>query len=52
VADAMLTLVELPQGQRPLFTIVGGGPQTGNFEKVNNLIQEIVEISMGIRKNG
>jgi NAD(P)-dependent dehydrogenase (short-subunit alcohol dehydrogenase family) len=52
VADAMLTLVELPQGQRPLFTVVGGGPQTGNFEKVNNMIQEIVEISMGIRKNG
>lgn len=49
VADAMLTLVELPQGKRPLFTIVGGGPQTANFEKVNSLIQEIAEISQGLR---
>ena len=49
VADAILNLVELPQGQRPLFTIVGGGPQTANFEKVNSLLQEIVETTMGLR---
>jgi NAD(P)-dependent dehydrogenase (short-subunit alcohol dehydrogenase family) len=49
VADAMLSLVEQPQGQRPLFTIVGGGPQTANFEKANSLVLEIVETSMGLR---
>jgi hypothetical protein len=45
----MLSLVEQPQGQRPLFTIVGGGPQTANFEKANSLVQEIVETTMGLR---
>lgn len=46
VADAMLQLVELPQGQRPLWTIVGGGPQTENFGKINQLVKQIVEISL------
>ncbi|WPU95320.1 SDR family oxidoreductase [Mucilaginibacter sabulilitoris] len=48
VADAMLALVEMPAGQRPLFTVVGGGPQTANFEKVNELIKEIADITWGV----
>jgi short-subunit dehydrogenase len=49
VADAMLNLVEQPQGQRPLFNIVGGGPNTARFEKINGLLQEIVETTLGLR---
>jgi NAD(P)-dependent dehydrogenase (short-subunit alcohol dehydrogenase family) len=48
VADAMAELVKLPQGQRPLWTIVGGGPQTENFEKINNIIKEVVEFSLDV----
>lgn len=48
VADAMAELVKLPQGQRPLWTIVGGGPQTENFDKINNIIKEVVEVSLDV----
>lgn len=48
VADAMAELVKLPQGQRPLWTIVGGGPQTENFDKINTIIKEVVEFSLDV----
>jgi NAD(P)-dependent dehydrogenase (short-subunit alcohol dehydrogenase family) len=48
VADAMAELVELPLGTRPLWTIVGGGPQTENFDKINKIIKEVVEFSIDV----
>lgn len=43
VADAMLALVEMPKGKRPLWTIVGGGLQADNFNKINGIVKEIVD---------
>lgn len=48
VADAMLDLVEMAQGERPLWTIVGGGPQTENFDKINQVVKEIVEFGLDV----
>jgi NAD(P)-dependent dehydrogenase (short-subunit alcohol dehydrogenase family) len=48
VADAMLALVEIPKGEKPLWTIVWGGPQTETFHKINQLIKQIVEINLDV----
>ncbi|SFM77812.1 Short-chain dehydrogenase [Chitinophaga sp. YR627] len=43
VADVMLKLVELPQGQRPVTSVVGGGANTGKIEEMNETMRQIVE---------
>jgi NAD(P)-dependent dehydrogenase (short-subunit alcohol dehydrogenase family) len=48
VADAMLKLVEQPKGERPIWTIVGGGPLSEKFEMINQSTKEIVEFNIGI----
>ncbi|UPK72828.1 SDR family NAD(P)-dependent oxidoreductase [Chitinophaga filiformis] len=48
VADAMLKLVEQPKGERPLWTIVGGGPMAEKFQAMNQAIKEIVEFNINI----
>ncbi|PSL34551.1 SDR family oxidoreductase [Chitinophaga ginsengisoli] len=48
VADAMLKLVELPKGERPLWTIVGGGPMTEKFEAINQSTKDIVDFNVSI----
>ena len=48
VADAMLKLVEQPKGERPLWTIVGGGPMTEKFQEINQATKEIVEFNISI----
>lgn len=48
VADAMLKLVEQPKGERPIWTIVGGGPLADKFETINQSTKEIVEFNIGI----
>ncbi|SDF62922.1 SDR family NAD(P)-dependent oxidoreductase [Chitinophaga filiformis] len=48
VADAMLKLVEQPKGERPLWTIVGGGPLAEKFEAINQSTKDIVEFNLSI----
>jgi NAD(P)-dependent dehydrogenase (short-subunit alcohol dehydrogenase family) len=48
VADAMLNLVEQPKGERPLWTIVGGGPMAEKFEAINQSLKEIVDFNISI----
>jgi NAD(P)-dependent dehydrogenase (short-subunit alcohol dehydrogenase family) len=48
VADAMLKLVEQPKGERPLWTIVGGGPMAEKFHEINQATKEIVEFNIGV----
>lgn len=43
VADVMLKLVELPQGQRPVSNVVGGGGNTDKIEVMNETMRQIVE---------
>lgn len=48
VADAMLKLVEMPKGERPVWTIVGGGPMTEKFDAINRSVKEIVDFNISI----
>ncbi len=48
VADAMLKLVEQPKGERPIWTIVGGGPMAEKFEAINQSIKDIVDFNVSI----
>ncbi|TWV99351.1 SDR family NAD(P)-dependent oxidoreductase [Chitinophaga pinensis] len=47
VADVMLKLVELPKGQRPVTSVVGGGANTGKIEEMNETMRQIVEGMFG-----
>jgi NAD(P)-dependent dehydrogenase (short-subunit alcohol dehydrogenase family) len=46
VGDVMLKLVEMPKGERPLWTLVGGGPLSDAFQEINNQIKKIVDDTM------
>jgi NAD(P)-dependent dehydrogenase (short-subunit alcohol dehydrogenase family) len=45
VADVMLKLVELPGGQRPVLTVVGGGANAERIEMLNETMKQIVEFT-------
>ncbi|PWV56435.1 SDR family oxidoreductase [Chitinophaga sp. S165] len=48
VADAMLKLVEQPKGERPIWTIVGGGPMEEKFAAINQATKDIVDFNVSI----
>jgi NAD(P)-dependent dehydrogenase (short-subunit alcohol dehydrogenase family) len=43
VADAMLALVEQPKGERPLWTLVGAGPNGEVFNGINQTVKQVVD---------
>jgi len=43
VADAMLELIEMPKGTRPLWTVVGGGPMTDSIQQINEQVKNLAE---------
>lgn len=46
VATAMVNLVAQSAGTRPVWTVVGGGPQTPKFEAINKQLQDIAELGL------
>jgi NAD(P)-dependent dehydrogenase (short-subunit alcohol dehydrogenase family) len=42
VADVFAKLVKLPKGERPLWSIVGGGPLTAEFHEINESTRTVV----------
>lgn len=43
VADVMLHLIEQPKGQRPLWTVIGGGANTEAVESLNQTLKGMTE---------
>jgi NAD(P)-dependent dehydrogenase (short-subunit alcohol dehydrogenase family) len=48
VGDVMLALIELPKGERPLWTLVGGGPLSDSFQEINTRVKKIVDDTMTV----
>jgi len=43
VADAMLALVEMPNGSRPIWTVVGGGLMSDSVQQINEQVKSLAE---------